>query len=175
MRGTPPTLDCLVNGERILAIESKCTEPFHRQLARFGQAYSDAIAAAHPTWRAEYRRLVADPRRYRHLDAAQLVKHYLGLRRQFGDRPTTLAYVYWEPTNASEIAACSIHVAEIAEFRRCVQDPAVELVAISYADLWHDWALDTRPQWLREHVAALRQRYAVAAGQEAPRIRSTPA
>lgn len=163
LRGTPPTLDCLVDGERILAVESKCTEPFHPHHAQFSPAYGDAMAAAHPTWRAEYQRLVEDPHRYRHLDAAQLIKHYLGLRKQFHDRPTTLAYVYWEPTNASEIAACSIHAAEIAEFSRCVSDPALKFVAVSYGHLWDDWALDTRPLWLREHVAALRRRYAVAA------------
>jgi hypothetical protein len=161
--GTPPTLDCVVDGPRVLAVESKCTETFAPHHADFKPAYRDVVAAlADETWRAEYERLAEDPRRYRFLDAAQLVKHYLGLRRRFADRPITLAYLYWQPSNATDIAPCMIHAAELAEFSQRVGDPGVRFVGMSYAQLWDDWAGDGRPVWLREHVAALRQRYDVA-------------
>jgi hypothetical protein len=162
LRGTPPTLDCLVDGEHVLAVESKCTEPFATHHAYFSPAYAAAMESVHPTWRAEYQRLVEDPHRYRHLDAAQLVKHYLGLRRCFDDREVTLAYLYWEPANASELASCSIHAAELAELRKRVGDPAVRFVGMSYRELWDHWADAERPRWLRDHVAALRRRYDVA-------------
>lgn len=86
------------------------------------------MASAHATWRGEYQRLVEDPHRYRHLNAAQLLKHYLGVRSQFPDRRVTLAYLYWEPINAHEIAACSIHAAELAEFEKNVRDPTVRFL-----------------------------------------------
>lgn len=160
LRGTPPTLDCLIDGPEILAVESKCTETFDAHSAEFKPGYRDLVATlADKTWRAEYERRAEDPRRYRLLDAAQLIKHYLGLRRRFADRPITLAYLYWQPSNASELAPCVIHAAEVAELSARLGDPRVRFVGMSYADLWADWAGDDRPGWLREHVAALRQRY----------------
>jgi hypothetical protein len=162
LRGTAPTLDCLVDGAGVLAVESKCTETFGAHQANFRDAYANAMASAHPSWHAEYERLVEDPSRYRYLDAAQLIKHYLGLRKQFSDRPITLAYVYWTPTNPTDVAACSIHAAELAAFRSRVGDPKLPFVAMSYPELWSDWASAGRPRWLREHVAALRRRYEVA-------------
>ena len=162
LRGTPPTLDCLVAGQHVLAVESKCTETFAAHEAAFRGAYDEVVASlAHPTWRAEYMRLVEDPRRYRFLDAAQLIKHYLGLRRRFTDRPVTLAYLYWEPSNAPDIAACLVHAAELAEFAGRVADPRVRFVGMSYSTLWKDWEQTDRPAWLRDHVTALRHRYEV--------------
>ena len=165
LRGTPPTLDCLVEGpERVLAVESKCTETFDAHQASFAPGYAAAVASlADATWRAEFERLVEDPRRYRFLDAAQLVKHYLGLRHAYRDeRAVTLAYLYWEPADADGVAACRIHRAEVRELGRCVRASPVRFVPMSYRDLWEDWAKPDRPDWLRRHVAALRQRYDVA-------------
>ena len=117
LQGTPPTLDCLVVGPRVLGVESKCTEPFAAHEARFSPAYRAVVASlAEPTWQAEFERLEEDPRRYRFLDAAQLVKHYLGLRRRFDRHHVTLAYLYWEPANAEDVADCAVHRAEAAEF-----------------------------------------------------------
>ncbi|MBW3579255.1 MAG: hypothetical protein KY462_16280, partial [Actinobacteria bacterium] len=127
----------------------------------FSDAYGKAMASAHATWRGEYKRLVEDPHRYRHLDAAQLLKHYLGVRSQFPDRRVTLAYLYWEPINAPEIAACSIHAAELAEFEQNVKDPTVRFLAMSYRHLWDDWGSADRPAWLRQHADALRRRYEI--------------
>lgn len=123
--------------------------------ADFKPAYRDVVAMlADTTWRAEYERLSEGPRRYRFLDAAELVMHYLGLRRRFPDRPITLAYLYWQPSNAPEVAACAIHAAEVAEFSRRLSDPHVRVVGRSYTHLWEDWASDDRPDWLRKYVAA---------------------
>jgi hypothetical protein len=93
--------------------------------AEFDEADREAVAAhAHPTWRAEFERLVEDPRRYRVLDAAALVGRYLELR--CSNQPATLTYRYAEATDA---AARAIHAAELAEFSRCVNDPRVRFVA----------------------------------------------
>ncbi len=39
---------------------------------------------------------------YRHLDAAQLIKHYLGLPNTFPGRDVTLLYLFWEPADAAD-------------------------------------------------------------------------
>ena len=77
--GTPPTLDVLVEGPEVLAIESKLTEPFRPHEAHFEPAYAEATCRLPGKWREEYARLDRDPFRYRYLDAAQLIKHALGL------------------------------------------------------------------------------------------------
>lgn len=98
-------------------------------------------------------------RRYRYLGAAQLIKHYLGLKTAYPKRRITLAYVYWVPANAAELAPCAVHAAEVEEFHARVADPTLTLVAISYARLWTQWAHPTQPAWLRDHATALRRRY----------------
>ena len=116
LKGTPPTLDVLIDGTQVLAIESKCTEPFSVHEASFSSGYEALLKPAHRSWREEFDRLVQDPRRYRYLDAAQLIKHYLGLRACFSHQRITLAYIYWLPVDARDVAACAIHAAEVAEF-----------------------------------------------------------
>jgi hypothetical protein len=162
LRGTPPTLDCLVEGPTVLAIESKFLESFSTHTARFSDAYRNAMASMHPSWRAELSRLVEDTARYRHLDAAQLVKHYLGLKAIYSERPVMLLYLYWSPTNAEDVAACAIHRAELDEFNHSVRDPRVRLALMTYAELWDDWSSAHQPPWLRKHAKALQARYEMA-------------
>jgi predicted nuclease with RNAse H fold len=153
--------DLLVDGPHVLAVASKGIETFSAHEASFAPGSADAVdELADKTWRAEFERLVEDPRRYRFLDAARLVEHYLGLRRRFDGRPVTLAYLYWQPANAAELAPCAIHAAEVAELARRVGDRRVHFVPMSSGMLWDEWAAAGRP-WLREHVAALRERYDV--------------
>jgi hypothetical protein len=159
LRGTPPTLDLVVSGNQVLAVESKCTEPFAAHSARFSDAYEAQMEKVHSTWREEYRRLIEDPVRYRHLDAAQLIKHYLGLKSQYRDRPVTLVYLYWVPTNAEEIAPCAIHAAEIQEFAARVLDPKLTFVSLTYSELWRGWSSPRQAKRLQQHAAALRTRY----------------
>lgn len=160
LRGTPPTLDLLLDGPQVLAVESKCLEPFRAHEARFSDAYDRLVAEiAHRSWQAEHWRLVEDPRRYRHLDAAQLVKHYLGLKRRGHDRKTTLAYLYWEPSNADALLECAVHRAELREFQQQVSDPAVQLLAMPYPQLWQQWGHACCQGWLQDHARRLRNRY----------------
>ncbi|MCD4690078.1 hypothetical protein K8S17_01310 [bacterium] len=80
--GTPPNLDFFAYGtDAIIAVEGKFTEMLSTGAARFSPSYSRAVAdLASPAWADLYDSLCSDPRRFRFLDAAQLVKHYLGIR-----------------------------------------------------------------------------------------------
>ena len=46
---------------------------------------------------------------FRRRDAYQLIKHYLGLRHTYPMRPLTLIYLFWEPTNAVDLAIFGAH------------------------------------------------------------------
>ncbi|MDP8942580.1 MAG: hypothetical protein M3N16_00420 [Actinomycetota bacterium] len=163
--GTPPHLDVVADApERLVAVESKCTEYLRSHPAAFSDAYErpEAVARlAHPSWEAEYRALRADPGRYGFLDAAQLIKHYLGLKRH-GGRSVTLLYLYWEPTNADEHEPFRSHRGEIEAFGRRLDDPELAFRAQSYAELWRDWEAVPEPSWIGEHGDNLRRRYDVA-------------
>lgn len=165
--GRAPNLDViLADNERIVAVESKLAEHLAGgQLASFKPAYDAGIELADDSWRALYEWLKRTPDAFAYLDAGQLVRHYLGLKKQTASGRThegktaTLLYVYWEPTNASELPACRSHTAEIAAFGAAVSDPQLSFVATTYSALWNEWERAHKPPWLGRHVALLQQRY----------------
>ena len=69
-------------------------------------------------WFEEMVRLTSDPTSYVWLDAAQLVKHAFGLARTFHGRRTTLLYLFWEPTNASNFSVFDQHKREVRRVYR---------------------------------------------------------
>jgi hypothetical protein len=172
LKGNPPNLDvCAEAGRRVVAVESKCTEHLLLHRADFPASY-DAVVdeLADATWRELYQRLRADGGCLASIDAGQLVRHYLGLRRavELGTfDQATLLYLYWEPANADDIAACLAHRQAAEEMIGAVSDPTVVLTAMSHRTLWSDWAAPDGPEWLIEHVRALRARYDVDIGADA--------
>jgi hypothetical protein len=171
-----PNLDLLDPvSEPVLAVESKCTEYLKTktQLTRSDFAWLKARAVGDP-YERRTRELAAgqgaielhsiltqDALAFRHLDATQLLKHYLGLRNEFGDRVSTLVYLYWEPENAADIDACRRHEDEIARIRLLLTDGSVEFRPLRYSRLWQAWTGE-RSEYLRRHAGALIERYSLA-------------
>lgn len=162
-RRVPPTLDVLVSGpEGVVAVESKCTEMLRTKRAIFSPQYETLVDTLfEPKWLRVYRDLKDKANAYRHLDAAQLVKHYLGLRNTFPGRDVTLLYLFWEPANAAKLPEFRQHRAEVSAFGNLVAGSAIDFAAMSYLELWADWAIQDHPAWLGEHVVHLRARYEV--------------
>jgi hypothetical protein len=114
-------------------------------------------------------RLKREPATFTFLDAAQLVKHYFGLKSfcaKEGITEATLIYLYWEPEDAERHSELAYHTRELDEFKQAVSDPAVAFEALSYRELWAAWLELTEPAWLYNHVVALRRRYAINLGKE---------
>jgi hypothetical protein len=160
--GTPPNLDVFCTaGNRIVAVESKCTEYLTAKPAKFRDSYKTLPADLfEPAWDEVFRMLNANPIQFAPLDAAQLVKHYLGLRKSHSGKDVTLLYLFWEPEDAAEHSLFRDHRRQIAVFSRLVQASSVRFVATSYGELWATWQQQDRP-WLRTHVARLQDRYGV--------------
>jgi hypothetical protein len=165
LRGWPPNLDLVAKADgEVVAIESKLTEYItNRRTAKFRPSYTDAVKQiAHRSWASQFNRLCASPEEFRFFDAAQIVKHYLGLKSCYTENAVTLAYLYWEPTDEANHPVFAQHRAEVASFAAKLTDPNVRFVSRSSSDLWSEWARRRSPAWLPRHRAALIERYGVA-------------
>jgi hypothetical protein len=163
LKGVPPTLGfCAYGSEAIVAVEGKFTEVLATRSASFSDSYLQTVSdLADSRWTGMYRSLCANPRRFRFLDAAQLVKHYLGIRRSLADEPEPkwLLYVFWEPSNWAHLAEFAQHRYEVLAFSVAVSRGDVEFSAMSYPELWD--AMEDWSDWpaKREQLSYLRERY----------------
>ena len=161
--GKHPWLDvALISATHLVGIESKRFEPFRgAKAARFSAAYDRPVWGDHMhRYGAVRDALRAGVLRYRHLDAAQLVKHAYGLiteGRRIVRQPM-LFYVFAEPApcGGRPIAADDHrrHRNEIIDFGERVSGDDVAFDAASYRE------------WLRgatgvaaDHAAALIARF----------------
>lgn len=167
--GTPPNLDLVASGGvNVVAVESKCLEYLNdrstpRKMADFQPAYFEQITDERktgPWFRAMKKLSDSDP--FLRLDAAQLIKHAFGLARCFKGLSVTLAYVFWEPTDAANFPVFSAHRGEIARFSEIVEGGFPRFDPISYPELWSLWSQKTCPAWLVAHAGNLRARYLVS-------------
>ena len=151
----------------IVAVESKCTEHLGTKLGRFEPAYEDQRDALSEGWLRRYEELLGEldrplgGRLYSHFDAAQMVKHYLGLKRTFPHRQIALLYLYWEPKNARDGVVFGRHRDEVEHFSHGLDDPNVTFAAQSYPELWSNWAASVDQEWVRGLVSELRMRYVI--------------
>lgn len=166
--GTNPHFDLFARtATTVIAVESKFLEPLRQQAAQFSDQYSrpfmgtaDRPRIAEEPWARMYARLRSDPQTYRHLDAAQLVKHYLGLRHSFSTHERTLVYLHWEPANAADLAVYRDLRLEINDFAAAVAGCDTRFVALSYPSLWREWQQNRACMDMTKHLERLRQRYA---------------
>jgi len=157
--GTPPNLDVLLESEAaVIGIESKFLEYQQPKKPKFSPSYSrDKLPQVEDHWWIALEHYRNAP--HQHLDVAQLIKHYLGIRKQYGHKDTkVLLYLFWEPKNASELPAFARHRQEIKEFADSIEGNSVRFVAMSYPELWNNW---NSWQDLSAHVVNLQRRYLV--------------
>lgn len=163
LKGTPPHLDLRLDAEdRVLAIESKCLEYLRPKKAVFAPAYDTIVDhRAQSPWFRHIATLRENSDHYQYLDAAQLIKHYLGLSHSEPTKSLTLLYLFWEPRNWQEFDAFGQHRAEIREFRDLVAGDRVRFEALSYNELWAEWEGVQAPARLVGHLERLKARYSV--------------
>ncbi len=159
--GIPPHLDLLVeNSNVVIGVESKFLEILTPKQPKFTKSYRlENLPRMEPCWAELLESLKTGPKQY--LDAAQLVRHYLGLRNrpECQGKRVILLYLFWEPENWADFPEYRQHRAEISAFYDRVKDSAVEFTWLPYADLWRMWdALG----FASDHVRELRRRYGLA-------------
>ena len=168
-----PNLDLLAfAGDTVVAVESKFLEPLSKKKQELSPKYLAPFQGkdgtgpvAEPEWSEMYHRvsrMAVYPKEdlpYTHLDAAQLLKHYLGLKVSYPTQTRVLIYLYWEPTNAGGIDACRRHRDEVQDFTRRVAGCDTQFISMSYPDLWHEWETTSTWPGMPEHLARQRARY----------------
>ena len=161
----------LISPSRIIGIESETTDYLSGHRVSFSeQAEAFWTDREEDGWRREMLALQQGDHGYSRLDAARLIKQYMGLRTILDalvddDTPSvpgSLLYLYWEPLNAARYEEFDEHHKEIEIFQAAVADSDIDIVPMSYLDLWASWSReDNAPKWLAMHVARLHQRYSM--------------
>lgn len=147
--GRHPWLDAAVETRtHLIGIESKRFEPFRdTKHATFSDAYDrDVWGENMQAWTALRDSLRSGQTTFRHLDAAQLVKHAFGLvteGRRVSKVPTLL-YLFVEPSerNGSPISTelHRRHRDEVAALESAVAGAAVRFEACSYPEWIDTWS-----------------------------------
>lgn len=156
LRGIPPHLDVVVdrpNG-RVLAIESKFTEPYDHAANDFKPSYfkKGSIWDSLSRLRGLAERIDAGEEVFEHLGAAQLIKHTLGLRRACGVEGFTLLYLWYEwPSTMAEL-----HRTEIERFAE-IAAIDIGFRALTYQELFGQ--LEAVPEPAVGYLDYLRTRY----------------
>jgi hypothetical protein len=158
LEGDPPYIDVALelDSGQIVAIESKFTEwltPRPRHCVQLKQKYFAA-----PHWaqcglarcQALAEDLQARAERFKHLNAAQLLKHALALARS--GRAGSLYYLYYDLPGPESNA----HRAEIERFRARAA-PELDLASATYQELFRTLRDDPRVD--RDYVDYLGERY----------------
>jgi hypothetical protein len=143
-----------------LFVESKCLEYLRPHTTSFSDAFvTKARTLLGPETAAVYKRFKREIDKHPHglLDTAQLLKHFLAAKLAAGKRrAVTLAYVYWEPSDAPRYEPFVVHREQACHLAEELVDDEAKLIAVSYPELWEHWDRAT------EHLNALRARYDVA-------------
>ncbi len=157
--GTPPHLDVLLQStDTVIGIESKLLEPLSLTKPKFSASYTRDRLCCEDEWWA----LLESVRQWpaSHLDAAQLIKHYLGLRHSYPDvNDVLLEYLFWKPLNAENFDEYKRHAEDLEIFKNAIQNSdKVRFKALDYLQLWDEWEKD---QNMAEHAKLLKKRYCV--------------
>ena len=157
----PPNLDVVIRGSKVLiAIESKCTEHLHGNPGEFKPAYKQLEEKMEAGWHNVFQKISKQADYFGGLNAAQLVKHYLGIRHSAAEHRKVLLYFFWEPLNADSFSVFAEHRRRAAEFGEMVQGSEVEFQAQSYPELWSSWSSGASSE-ISEHLRQLKERYSV--------------
>ncbi len=156
--GTPPNLDFyLENNNYIIGIESKFLEPLKLTQPKFAASYSDSFLSSIETGLPGIVNHYRTNNAKSHLDAAQLIKHTIGLLNNRGDKKAKLIYVYWQPENYAQIKEYVSHQADLAVFSNLMKGIiSIEFHHTTYSDLCKNYLSNS---FFRQHILHFKQKY----------------
>ena len=146
--GRHPSLDALViTRAEVIGIEAKRYEPFRSKTAPvFSEAFERGVWSGLDGYNALRKKLMTGDIAFRHLDAAQLIKHALGLAAE-AERSVlkpVLIYLHaaperWPDGRAVQPSQKIAHLAEINKFNAAVAGDRVVFLPMSYRTMLECW------------------------------------
>lgn len=146
--GRHPSLDALIRTQdRLIGVEAKRYEPFRSKTApAFSDAFDRDVWKGLEAYNLLRKSLQAGDIVFRHLDAAQLIKHALGLAAE-ADRSglePVLIYLHaapqhWPDGRDVPTSQKIAHFAEIDTFNAAVAGDRVVFLPMSYRELLESW------------------------------------
>ena len=151
--GTDPHLDVFCGGSQAVAVEWKSLEYLRPKSAiAFSPAYREIASDFAPTWRSVFERVSEHPASFGPVDAAQLVKHYSGLRR-LAPNSISLLYLFWEPLDAPEFESFRAHREGAEALATCLEAGPIPLRVASYEEFWTSLEADASEALANAHSA----------------------
>lgn len=137
--GFHPNIDVVIHNDstaRIqrFAIECKFSEAYGaHEHGGLKQKYLDCgdIWNDIPRLRAFAKHISPDDKEFKHLHPAQLIKHILGMKRQFGRGGFRLLYLWYDVLG--EQGKC--HQDEVAEFAKVAEEDGIKFHSLTYQEL----------------------------------------
>lgn len=161
-----PTTDAVLHGAAgTIVIEAKVAEPWRGEPERnISGQYDEPATRVSPGALGVVDAIRKGSLGYMHLDAAQLVKHLLGIHSALEDgtltEPTRLVLLYWCPSDTGRHTESFERLEdEFIDFAGRLEDQPVTMTATSTSAMLHTWSGASQPAWLRQHAAQLRFRY----------------
>lgn len=131
----PANLDITIKFEenQIIAIESKFTEPYGSVNNKISKSYTeDSLWNKHPeleNLKTLAKEIYNKNRNFQYLDAAQLIKHILGLKNSKYKENFTLLYLWYDVPGTKEAKK---HEEEIDKFAKIVGEDNINFCHITY-------------------------------------------
>ncbi len=160
--GTPPHLDIefIGSGTKPLAVESKFTEPYRSKITRRNGTHLNKYLEIDDVWRGlddlkqvaqEVLAQEGERTSWGYLDVPQLIKHILGLSREYTPQGFTLLYLWYDlDSEAKE------QQQEILKFQQRISSE-VDFRSMRYQSLFDEIQLIPKVDF--EYIEYLRERY----------------
>ncbi|OYU82527.1 MAG: hypothetical protein CFE24_15270 [Flavobacterium sp. BFFFF2] len=129
-----PNLDVVIEYDHnVYAIESKFTEPYSKVPKGLSDKYRSEVSFWNglPHLQDLANKISPDNNDFKNLDAAQLIKHILGLKKQLGKSGFTLLYLWYDVIGNDGVA----HRKEIEKFAEIAKKDNVKFRHITYQEV----------------------------------------
>lgn len=129
-----PNLDVVIEyNNRVFAIESKFTEPYKKEQKGLSERYTSdkSFWEGIPNLEELANEISPANDKFKHLDAAQLLKHILGLKKQYGETGFTLLYLWYDVIGKDGAA----HRKEIEQFAETTENDGITFRHITYQEV----------------------------------------
>lgn len=130
-----PNLDVVIKNSKkgIYAIESKFTEPYKKKQKGLSDRYTsdESFWKGLPNLKPLADKISPDNNEFKYLDAAQLLKHILGLKKQLGKSGFCLLYIWYDVIGIDGFE----HRKEIEKFAEIAKKDNIKFSHITYQEV----------------------------------------